>query len=1239
MEGYPLGSLDHNVPLLVAFGLHANTAKSPHDGASTEQGILLRSDVPSLDTREAQALDEYFKEVDAAGKSWSAAARQEPYRFRIKSVGRSFALPPRKARLPDTVEPLESTPALHSPFSPLSPASALYPDGLINRQWLDKHQELVPSVFLCFYPLTSDPSSVSLQDNSIKSDLNDIKSAIARSGYKTRLAVVLLADGAEPPYSTSDSVSERLENIRKGTALDPKSIFYIPPQESPAELRQVASGILTSLSTTAVEYYKDLARHAKKKRSRGYAPQPTVPPTTGTSHTLSLQDWNFRYDFKSAVFSEFRQEIEAATRAYEQAYEMLLGQEVIEVIPNWNPRWNEARQLADIIVIRCLRLYLRAGSTSLAVRRWRAHRDRMSDLVDRQGRGTNNYGWEAWQARWATVMANLMERIGIPSLAPSALTIYLPPEKNLLAERLEPWDMLHHPGYWYRTAAHHLIARRTLARTMPEEDRKAPESSSTSHAASKAYAYDVYMCPEPYEELPLEGQGVNHTQLIIDNLLAARNQFHSRKQTRLVAELSLECAKEMAGAGLWAEVVLMLQPLWEDMSFRTDLWLNVSEELCWLLRKAAAETGRGDLVVAIDWELMNKRYSSRPQWRYSLAGSLEGVAVDSKPSVSLSDQQVSPLVTASFVFRNKGGRAGEVCKAQVTLSSNALPGSEMLSFTSLRIDFSGSLKPIILEHDGAEASKREKMSFESLVLTEDFSGSTDNEYPVRLRGNCNLSLQPGLTRVLELTIPLREAGEAEATSVLLSNHNDNFDLDFAFNFRPTDPVVGWYVNGSTVSKHARVNARTLQIQPRPPKMEIRVVDLCKNYYAGEPLRLSVELLNAEDETASVKLDVELIGEDLPSFKISFNREEAAGQGEPGELKATGFPLGNIGSSDSVVVQLLIDPSAGPKTYDAVIRASYHLLSDAATPVMQVLPVQLSVVNPFEANYDLVPRLHRDPWPSLFDADGLGAVGDDQGTVGPATGLAQKWCLVCHYASFATEDITVTDMRLTVVSMVGEARCSITEVPQIREGGDVVSPKSMHEAQFDLITQKSSLDDRQAVSLELAFVIDWRRGSHRDGPSNTTTMPVGKYLVLGSEPRVLASAVHAEPEGMGLVHMDITIENPSNHLLTFGLTMEPSNEFAFSGAKQTTMHLLPLSRRTTTYRLYPLVRGAFVRLALVVRDKYFQKVLRIIPTEGMKIDKDGLLVWVPGESSSRGESEDGGGEKGTDAKAGIEGQGA
>lgn len=75
-------------------------------------------------------------------------------------------------------------------------------------------------------------------------------------------------------------------------------------------------------------------------------------------------------------------------------------------------------------------------------------------------------------------------------------------------------------------------------------------------------------------------------------------------------------------------------------------------------------------------------------------------------------------------------------------------------------------------------------------------------------------------------------------------------------------------------------------------------------------------------------------------------------------------------------------------------------------------------------------------------------------------------------------------------------------------------------------------------------------------------------------------------------------------------MEPSDEFAFSGSKTTTLNVLPVARRTVTYRLLPLVRGTWIKPLLVVRDKYFQKVLKVVPTEGMKRDGDGFLIFVP-----------------------------
>ncbi|KAK7420279.1 hypothetical protein QQZ08_010479 [Neonectria magnoliae] len=1223
MDGYPVGSLDHNVPFLVAAGLNTETNELPLNAELKDQGILLRSELPPLETREVEVLAKYFHDIDAQGKSWSGVEKEEPYRFRIRTLGRSFIFPPRRARLPDDTEPFDVVPTLHSPFSPLSPVSKLYPDGLIDAHWIEKHQDLVPSVYLCFYTLISDPTSTTLHDNHIKADINNLKSALARSGYKTRLAVVLLGESGSAPLFLTDEVAERLENVRRGTALDPKSVFYIPPQESPDELKGVIDSILGVLYTSAVEYYRDLGRHCRKKRSRGIAPQPTVPPTSGTSQTLSLSDWNFRYDFKSAVFAEFRQETDAALRSFEQAYEVLLGQDVLDIIPSWSPRWNEARLLSDVIATRCLRCHMWMGQTTLAVRRWQSHRDRISDFVDRRGRGTNNYGWQAWEARWAMVMANLIEKVGVPSLAPATMTLFLQPEKAVLGERLQPWELLHHTGYWYRIAARHLLARRRLALDIPEEDRTPPDASPASRVASKAYAYDTYMCPEPFQEYPLSGKGVNHSQLIIECLEMASAQYQARKQVRVSGEISLECAREMANLERWEDAVELLRPFWEDMSFRSEGWWDISEDLCWIMRRAASGAGHADLVVAADWELMNKQFHRRPHWHYDIARSLEGVTTPSPPSISLSDDTTGSFISASLVFRNKQGKAGETCSAQLALTSHTFLDAAPLTLDSLKMDFSGNLKPILLVQVPAEDNKLMSSSvvhISSLTLKEDSSEDSDDGLPSLLRGQSDLTLKPGQTRVFEMKIPLREPGAATASAVILSLKNESFTLDYTLKFRETDRIVGWYIEGSARPRHARPQAQTIQIQPRPPKMEVKIAGPLGQHYANEPIELQIELLNAEEESASVKLDVHLFGKEVPAIRVQVNDHEGTAEAAGEESKISGLVLGSVESASSVRVVVNIEPTRAPTLLDLHLRASYHLASDPATPIMQMLPIQLNVVNAFEANYDLVPRLHHDPWPSLFDYEGL-LEAHDGDVAGVAKGFAQKWCLLCHYASFALEDVKVVGMALEVTSCVGGARCSVAQGPKLPQDGVLVAPKTMHEAQFDLVAQKLSLDDRHPVTLDLAFVIQWQRQSRSDGLVNTTKMPVGKYLVLGSEPRVLASVYHRPGGEPSLVQLDVTIENPSNHFLTFGLTMEPSDQFAFSGSKQTTLNLLPQSRRTTTYRMLPLVTGTWVRPGLTVRDKYFQKVLRIIPTEGMKIDKDGLLIWVPGQKSEEDDDEE------------------
>jgi hypothetical protein len=102
-------------------------------------------------------------------------------------------------------------------------------------------------------------------------------------------------------------------------------------------------------------------------------------------------------------------------------------------------------------------------------------------------------------------MAEMIKRVSIPEFGGST-TYYLPAEKTIaVGERMQPWEYLHHPGYWFRSASKHLMARRNLALAIPEEDRSPPGSSPASQIASKAYTYDTYLCPEPHEENPLPG--------------------------------------------------------------------------------------------------------------------------------------------------------------------------------------------------------------------------------------------------------------------------------------------------------------------------------------------------------------------------------------------------------------------------------------------------------------------------------------------------------------------------------------------------------------------------------------------------------------------------------------------------------------------------------------------------------------------------------------------------------------
>ena len=679
---------------------------------------------------------------------------------------------------------------------------------------------------------------------------------------------------------------------------------------------------------------------------------------------------------------------------------------------------------------------------------------------------------------------------------------------------------------------------------------------------------------------------------------------------------------------------------------------------------------------------------------------MDDVTVQKPPSIEFGDEDVTSFLDVSFVFKHEEGKAGQHCPAQLCVTSNAFPNTPPVTLEKIQIQFDGSLRTIRLEHraDKGRVPKAPKpyvsrVSLAEAEMSSDDESSDDSESEsqsdptIVLEGAASLTISPDQTRVFEMDIPLREPGDAKASSVVVSVAAETFHLNYNMRIQETNTAGFWYLQ-TAPRRVARVNPQAIKILPKPPKMELKLIDKVEQYYTNETIRLEVEMLNEEDADAITKLDVHFYGQDIPGFKVRMaDGDDRSVPSGVSETKLSGVPVGTIKSTGSARATILLDPVEEPSNYTITVKASYHLVSDPATPVIQLLTHQLNVVTPFEASYDLLPRLHSE-WPSLFDCSALQNWSDDDMPARPS-GLAQRWALVTRYCSFASEDLLVTDLDVKVLATHGAVTCTASKAqPPLPAEGQTVSPKTIEEAYFDLVSQKASLDDRAAATAEFAFEIRWRRpgatsDAGADDPPNVTTLPIPRFFVTVAEPRVLASVSYSSAPALArtparrastmsattrrkaqhrqplLVFLDITIENPSSHFLTFGLTMEqpPANsssgngndgepgggaggggdEFAFSGAKTTTLNVLPVSRRTVTYRLLPLVRGAWIRPHLVVRDKYFQKVLRVVPTEGLKGDREGVLVWVPpveedeDEDEDEDEKDEGDEDKGADGK--------
>jgi hypothetical protein len=624
--------------------------------------------------------------------------------------------------------------------------------------------------------------------------------------------------------------------------------------------------------------------------------------------------------------------------------------------------------------------------------------------------------------------------------------------------------------------------------------------------------------------------------------------------------------------------------------------------------------------------LIELAFSQNEGQAHDITKSLEDVDnIKGKPAVVLREQDIHSFLCATFAFDQGEGKVGEPCKAQLSVTSYASKDSAPVSMTDIKIFFEGAIKPVTIRHDGDRPDievRPDGTLFSIIPLREEHSmpGGTStpstptkrSSRPNTLVGKGYLIFQPGKTRVFEFTCPLREPGKAKALSATFAMAAPSFDLDYIIEFDKIATPEIWWIQKPIRKRIVRIDPHSIVILPKPPKMDIRFLSLKEQYYTDETISLELDIFNGEDEESIANLEIE-IANDLPGnpplpFKVHIPSAPQLDIESPAEGDTPAHTqLGRVPSSGSIVATLELDPVHLQATYEITLHLKYNLSSDLDTPISRTSAIRLNIGSPFEANYDFSPRLDSRTWPSFFDPN---ADENSSSCETDAFGLPQKWCLTAHYCSFAQEILVVEDINLSILALNGGVTCTTNRTLTDTNVALPIEPQALAESHFDVLTQKLSLDDRRSASLDLSLQITWRR-ELPGSPSNTSTLAIPRLLIASSEPRVLASVTYCPPTSAPyILDLSYMIENPSMHFLTFSVVMEPSDKFAFSGTKASTVQLLPLSRRKVELKVLPNVRGDWINPRLVVTDRYFQKVLKVQPGEGMKGEKEGVGVWVP-----------------------------
>ncbi|KAJ3029995.1 UNVERIFIED_CONTAM: hypothetical protein HDU68_010458 [Siphonaria sp. JEL0065] len=623
------------------------------------------------------------------------------------------------------------------------------------------------------------------------------------TGPEAQLQRALVSRNSESVWESAGSkgffhVATAVSSIRRQCSLDSRnSLFVFNALSTDQETRDFVAGLQKHLDEDAVNYYREHGRRVKRKKSKlpplSFKPPPppaalSIPnlididessnsSSSRSNLPLNNHGWAVRYDFKLAVFAEFRQDLESAAKHYEDAYKGLMdmfhatlgvgpefgsgnGQELLQP---WSQRWTEARVFADVISKIC-KLALYADTPLPALQQHYKHLNNFKCLPEFAGEfsgtaaaltipGLRNFAavvpgngsFEYWAWHRCRVFGEIIEiatKIGLRvPYPPPGSTMALPttiggsatvssnslvnPATGVLevpnAGTFGPNSstittlVVQHAGYYYYLAAGCTEERQARFKVADEAAKKRSLMMVPSETTSRSKS--------ALKSLQTE-RTIDHTSKIIDLLTKSYEQFKRHKSGRMTLFLASEIARIYESGGRFDMALKFFERI--SKTYRKENWPAVLGVILGLSVGCAKRVeGRVGSVVEGLVELVSEHITPGKEeretiWNEFIAVLTGGPIVTDRFTTVVDMDRINGFVGCGVQFRKQNAYVRDGVRFQVTLFPQGGESGWLVEFTlsRVRVLFSNGRLDNLWMHEATDQPQPQKQGKLALV---DFS--------------------------------------------------------------------------------------------------------------------------------------------------------------------------------------------------------------------------------------------------------------------------------------------------------------------------------------------------------------------------------------------------------------------------------------------------------------------------------------------------------------------------------------